>query len=196
MFFLVIRNSHQRCSVKKGVVKNFAKFTGKHLCQRLFFNTCANTCTTCNICATSGRLLLDHDILNVAISLLLKIVEAISFHNNYASWLRSSRSSHRRCSSILVFLKISQYSQETPLCWRLFLLKLQAWVLRNFYEQLFYRIAPVAASVAIVKVIQKYSLKCWSYKISVRDKHNEMSTCDFRFCLPLFRQSTSLFRSP
>ena len=23
---------------KKGVLKNFAKFTGKHLCQRLFFN--------------------------------------------------------------------------------------------------------------------------------------------------------------
>ena len=27
---------HQRCSIKKGVLKNFAKFTGKHLCQRLF----------------------------------------------------------------------------------------------------------------------------------------------------------------
>ena len=24
--------------VKKGVLINFAKFTGKHLCQRLFFN--------------------------------------------------------------------------------------------------------------------------------------------------------------
>ena len=27
-----------RCSVKKGVLRNFAKFTGKHLCQRLFFD--------------------------------------------------------------------------------------------------------------------------------------------------------------
>ena len=26
----------QRCSVKKGVLKNFAKFTGKYLCQSLF----------------------------------------------------------------------------------------------------------------------------------------------------------------
>ena len=25
-------SSHQRCSVKKGVLRNFAKFTGKHLC--------------------------------------------------------------------------------------------------------------------------------------------------------------------
>ena len=32
------RSSHQRCSVKKGVLRNFAKFTGKHLCQSLFFN--------------------------------------------------------------------------------------------------------------------------------------------------------------
>ena len=32
------RSSHPRCSVKKGVLRNFAKFTGKHLCQSLFFN--------------------------------------------------------------------------------------------------------------------------------------------------------------
>ena len=28
----------QRYSVKKGVFRHFVKFTGKHLCQRLFFN--------------------------------------------------------------------------------------------------------------------------------------------------------------
>ena len=32
------RSSHQRCSIKKGVVRNFSKFTGKHLCHSLFFN--------------------------------------------------------------------------------------------------------------------------------------------------------------
>ena len=32
------RSSHRRCSVKKGVLRNFANFTGKHLCQSLFFN--------------------------------------------------------------------------------------------------------------------------------------------------------------
>ena len=26
------------CSTKKAVLKNFAKFTGKHLCQSIFFN--------------------------------------------------------------------------------------------------------------------------------------------------------------
>ena len=35
------RSSHRRCSVRKSVVRNFAKFTGKHLCQSLFFNKVA-----------------------------------------------------------------------------------------------------------------------------------------------------------
>ena len=30
------RNSHRKCSVRKGVLRNFAKFTGKHLGQSLF----------------------------------------------------------------------------------------------------------------------------------------------------------------
>ena len=32
------RRNHRRSSVKIGVLKNFTKFTGKHLCQSLFFN--------------------------------------------------------------------------------------------------------------------------------------------------------------
>ena len=35
------RCSHWRCSSKNGVLKNFAKFTGKHMCQSLFFNKVA-----------------------------------------------------------------------------------------------------------------------------------------------------------
>ena len=30
-----IKRSHQRCSIKKGGLRNFTKFTGKHLCQSL-----------------------------------------------------------------------------------------------------------------------------------------------------------------
>ena len=33
--------SHQKCSVGKGVLRNFSKFTGKHLCQSLFYNKAA-----------------------------------------------------------------------------------------------------------------------------------------------------------
>ena len=35
------RSSHQRCSVRKGVLSNFTKFRGKHLCQSLFFSKVA-----------------------------------------------------------------------------------------------------------------------------------------------------------
>ena len=35
------RSSHRRCPVRKGVLRNFAKFTRKHLCQSLFFNKVA-----------------------------------------------------------------------------------------------------------------------------------------------------------
>ena len=37
----VIRSSRPEVFRKKGALRNFAKFTGKHLCQSLFFNTIA-----------------------------------------------------------------------------------------------------------------------------------------------------------
>ena len=36
LFFF--RSSHRRCYVRKGVLRNYTKFTRKHLCQNLFFN--------------------------------------------------------------------------------------------------------------------------------------------------------------
>ena len=39
------RSSNHRCSVKQGVLGNFAKFTGKHLRQSLFFNKVARPAT-------------------------------------------------------------------------------------------------------------------------------------------------------
>ena len=41
LFKFWFRSSHYRCSIKKGILRNFAKFTGKHLCQSLFFNKVA-----------------------------------------------------------------------------------------------------------------------------------------------------------
>ena len=39
--FFFFRSSHREVFCKKVVLKNFAKFTGKHLCQSLFFNKVA-----------------------------------------------------------------------------------------------------------------------------------------------------------
>ena len=35
-------DADNRCSVRKGVLRNFSKFTGKHLCHSLCFNKVAN----------------------------------------------------------------------------------------------------------------------------------------------------------
>ena len=41
LFFLMLyeplKLSHRRCAAKKGVLNNFTKFTGKHLCESFFF---------------------------------------------------------------------------------------------------------------------------------------------------------------
>ena len=37
----LIRTSHRMCFVRKGVIRNFSKFTGKHMCQSLFINKVA-----------------------------------------------------------------------------------------------------------------------------------------------------------
>ena len=70
------RSSHQRCSLKKGALRNFAKFTGKHLFQYLFFNKvagllphigtnqlicCANQLTGFYMWATGLELYLERD---------------------------------------------------------------------------------------------------------------------------------------
>ena len=33
-----LRSSQQGCSIKRGALRNFTKFTGKHQCQSLFIN--------------------------------------------------------------------------------------------------------------------------------------------------------------
>ena len=38
MFAGSLRSNHRRCCVRKGVLRNFAKFIWKNLCQSLFFN--------------------------------------------------------------------------------------------------------------------------------------------------------------
>ena len=36
-----MQSNHHRCSIKKAVLKNLSKLTGKHLCQSLFLNKIA-----------------------------------------------------------------------------------------------------------------------------------------------------------
>ena len=43
----IFRSSHQKCSIKKAILKHFVIFTGKHLCMGLLFNKVAGhqTCS-------------------------------------------------------------------------------------------------------------------------------------------------------
>ena len=45
-----LRSSCPEVFFKKGVLRNFAKFTGKHLCQRLFINKVAGLACNCEFC--------------------------------------------------------------------------------------------------------------------------------------------------
>ena len=51
------RRSHRKCFVRKGVLRNFAKFTGKHLCQSLFYRTPLGNCFWHNLqyCSCQNR---------------------------------------------------------------------------------------------------------------------------------------------
>ena len=52
LLLLHFRTCHQRCSLKKCVLRNFAKFTGKHLSQNLFLNKVAGPVSvfSCEFC--------------------------------------------------------------------------------------------------------------------------------------------------
>ena len=49
------KSSHRRSSVKKGVLRIFAKFTGKHLCHGLFLNKVAGLKPATLLKRDSGR---------------------------------------------------------------------------------------------------------------------------------------------
>ena len=49
------RSSRPEMSCKKGVLRNFVKFTGKHLCQGLFFNNVAGLRLSCEFCEISKK---------------------------------------------------------------------------------------------------------------------------------------------
>ena len=48
------RSSYRRFSAKKGVLRNFAKFSGKYLCQNLFFNKVAHLRAATSLKRVSG----------------------------------------------------------------------------------------------------------------------------------------------
>ena len=60
-FTLKCQKSHWRCSVRREVLNNFAKFTGKHLCQSLFFTKGNFSTVSCEFCEISRTPILQNN---------------------------------------------------------------------------------------------------------------------------------------
>ena len=95
------RNKHCKCCVKKGVLKNFAKFTGKYLCWSLFFNKVEGLRP-----ATSLKKKLQHRSFPMNL--------AISFYTFFTEHLRKTA-----CAIYNYSLKYSETSSFTKLVTRI-----------------------------------------------------------------------------
>ena len=73
------RSSHQRRSIRKGALRNFTKFTRKHLRQRLFLNKVAGSgkvqVVSCEFCEISNTFFTEHLWTTASFDFCLKDVE-------------------------------------------------------------------------------------------------------------------------
>ena len=81
IFLQIYRSSRRRCSVRKDVLRNFAEYTGKHLCQSLFFNEGAGLLQNTFFTEHSGRLLLTMFLLFLKKVFYLHYQMITSFYN-------------------------------------------------------------------------------------------------------------------
>ena len=100
------RSSHQRCSVRKGVLRNFAKFTGKRLCLSLFFNKVAGSKLTVK---TPVR---RHLFCRTYLS------DCFSNDQNFVSWMSFLTSSKILKKQLkLILIEILRMSMFRKVCW-------------------------------------------------------------------------------
>ena len=118
------RSSRPEVFCTKGVLKNFAKFTGKRLCQSLFFNEATDLRP-----ATLLKKRLWHKRFRVDFAKFLRT----PFFTEHLQWLLLILT-HFRSSRPEVFLEISQNLQENTCTSFSLLIKLGAsglWILGN-----------------------------------------------------------------
>ena len=103
-----LRSSYQRCSIKKGVLRNFTKFTGKHLCQSLKTLAQVYSCEFCEI--SNNTFLTEHVWVTASTHCISK-----TFTEQFLSTWISFRSIHRMCSIKKVLLKSFATFFRTPI---------------------------------------------------------------------------------
>ena len=71
------KSSHQSCPVKKSVLKNYPKFTGKYLCQSLFLNKAAGFFL--RICESLKKTFLQNSSERLLLQLTAKHVKRVKY---------------------------------------------------------------------------------------------------------------------
>ena len=111
---LIFRSSHRTCSIKKGVLRNFAKFTGKYLCQSLFFKKVRKETLAqlffCKFCKTFKNTIFTEHLWTATLQtykaflsqkLLLNFHSRIKFCENSKIWQNSHKDFYSRKFVIL-----------------------------------------------------------------------------------------------
>ena len=112
----IVKSSHQRCSVKEVVLRNFAKLTGIHVYQSLFFNKVAGATLLkkrlwyWSFPVNFAKLLRPPFLQNISGRLLLnRNLTKFSFNSNYFLILSNSKHSHA--------LSINKYCIKKHIHW-------------------------------------------------------------------------------
>ena len=131
--FRTIKSSRPEVFCVKSALQNFAKFTGKHLCQNLFFNKIAGL---------------------RPVTLVTKKLWHRCFHINFAKFLRTPfLREHLRWLMFfkLTALKNFTYFTGKHLCWTLFLIKLPALQVETPTQVLFCKICEIIKNTFLTK---------------------------------------------
>ena len=101
------RSSHRTCSTKKGVLRNSAQFTGKHLCQSIFFNKVPTNLLkktlvqvfSCKLCETSkNNFCIEH------LSMTASVV-SMEFYKIFRIFF-SRKKNQRQLSGLIIYLRV------------------------------------------------------------------------------------------
>ena len=149
------------CSIKKGVLKNFAKLTGKHLYHSCFFNKVAGW-AACNF--------IKKETLVQVFSCEFWEIFKNTFFTEHLEATASRRNIHKMTSKEQVLLcrsshwrcSVKKAFRPTTLLKRDPNTDVFLWILRNVSEQLFSRTPPAAAclwkkSVEVKKITSYFS---------------------------------------
>ena len=113
------RSSHQTCSVKRSFLRNFVKFTGKHLCQSLFFNKVAGLRPT---------------------TLLRKRFWHRCFPVNFAKFLRAPFLQNSPGQMLLIWVRwVHSFSVNITLLWDFDIETVAEKIFRSSHSQMFFK---------------------------------------------------------